>query len=587
MRVLLLGLDGLDHALVNGLVDAGEMPTVARLSGDGVRRELVSPPPTATIPAWTSILTGVNPGRHGLFDFTRREGYAIRFGPGRREAPNVFETLSALERRVVAVGFPGTFPAVRVRGAMLAGWDSPAAIHGRREGCHPPGLHDELVRTFGEDYLPFDTLDQFRAGTSAGPAWYRQAASRLRESIGRRIELALHVAEGLPGGPPDLLAVHFPEADTAGHHFWHLHDLNSPRRPGWIDGFLDEATGRVSDPLARVYAALDAAVAEMVDRFGPDVVVVVSDHGMGGSGLRLASINRLLAMEGLLHVQRGAGEALGGALDRLKRVGLGVLPPEVREHVVGGAGRRLAGTMAARIRFGGIDWSRTAAFSEDLNYAPSVYLNQVGREPRGIVREGDRRWWLGLVTDALEGWEAVSPPGEIPPGTRRVVESVHPREELFSGPHVDRLPDLVVRLASDGGDSYSLAPGMFRLMDSAVEPLPAHLLQGSKGRSMPGSHRPGGVFAAAPTSGAAAGCDMTVLEDVRQTSVAPLLLELMGFRAPGWYDSDPARVTDGDLEWVDERFIVEAFERSRSPAPPPDGDDERAVEKRLEDLGYL
>ncbi len=573
------------------MISAGGLGHIRTLATAGQLGVLGSPPPTATIPSWTNILTGVNPGRHGLYDFTRRDGYSIRFGTGdRREAPNLFEMLSALGRTVVAIGFPGTFPAVRVRGAMLAGWDSPAALRGKREGCHPAVLHDELVSMFGESYLPFDVLDQFDAGTSRGPSWYRDATARLVQTIGRRIELSMHLSERVDDGPPDLLAVHFPEADTAGHHFWHLHDLNSPRRPGWIETFIDQRTGRVADPLAQIYEALDSAVGEIVERYCPDVVVIVSDHGMGGSGMRLASINRLLLMEGFLHTTHGIGEAAGDMIETVKRIGLSVIPPDLREEIVGGKGSRVAGTLASRIRLGGIDWSRTAAFSEDLNYAPSVYLNILGREPDGLIHKSERTWFLQMAVDALGAWEADSVPGEMPPGARRVVRSVHLREELFHGPYIDRLPDLVLELDTDAGYSFHLSPGRFRSMDSAVEPMPADLMQGSKGLSMPGSHRPDGIFVAAAVSEkASASCRLGAGIDLQQTSVAPLVLELMGLRAPGHFDTDPERVTDGKLEWVDEHFLADAYQAARSPMSEAstDTEDDRAVKQRLEDLGYI
>lgn len=590
MRVLLLGLDGFDHGLFEEMARKGDLPRLEALRTQGISAMLESPPPAATIPSWTTILTGVNPGRHGLWDFTYRNGYRVRFSAGdKREAPNVFEMLSTAGNEVVSVGFPGTFPPVEVRGSILAGWDSPAAVHGRRAGCRPEALHDTLVERFGEDYLPFDLLDQFRAGTSAGPQWYREAASRLVETIGRRIELTLFLVDEVADGAPDLVAVHFPEADTAGHHFWHLHDLNSPRRPDWIEDFIDEGTGRVADPLAGIYRSLDSAVGELMDRLHPDCVVIVSDHGMGGNGTRLVSLNRFLAQEGFLNLERDVGVAAGDVLGVVRRIGLEVVPPELRGELLGGFGSTLAGEVASRIRFGSIDWSRTVAFSEDLNYAPSIYVNETGLEPEGIVHRSERTWWLRLLADALEEWKATPAQGEVPPDSRSVVERVHLREDMFRGPFAERMPNLVLELARDQGYTLSLHPGYFRRMRKPVEPLPDELLQGSKGRSMPGSHRPEGLLVLAATDGEKV--DTGSFGPVTQESITPLVLELAGYRIPGYFDVEPARVTDGKLEWLDRRSLHDAFqqgrERSRGARPGADSEGEEAVKKRLEDLGYF
>jgi predicted AlkP superfamily phosphohydrolase/phosphomutase len=591
MRTLLVGLDGFDHGLFETMRERGELPRLGELAGRGIAGRMSAPPPAATIPSWTSILTGVNPGRHGLFDLMHREGYRLRrAGSEKREAPGIFEMLSSAGRSVVAIGFPGTFPPLEVRGVLLAGPDSPAAVRGRRAGCWPATLHDALVTRFGEDYLSFDPLNQFRSRTTAGPSWYREATGVLVETVGRRIELALYLAGKADGDGPDLLAVHFPEPGAAGRQFWHLHDLNSPRRPEWIDDFVDEATGRVADPVADVYRAVDSACGELVDRFHPGCVVVVSDHGMGGNGTRIASINRRLADEGLLNLERDVGVAAGDVLGLVRRIGLEVVPPDLREGLLGGVGGTVAAEIISRIRLGSIDWARTAAFSEDLGDAPSVHLNEMGREPDGIIHRSERSWWLQHVVDALEEWKAPAAQGEVPPGERSVVERVHLREDLFRGPHLDRIPSLLLELARDGTYGLTLHPGAFRRMREPVEPLPQDLILGSQARSMPGGHRPDGLFLMAPV-GDGSGIDAAAAGDPSQESVAPLVLELAGFRVPGHFDAEPGRVTSEKLELLDEQTLVEDFHAARehageSRAPRDDGGGD-AIRKKLEDLGYL
>jgi hypothetical protein len=144
-----------------------------------------------------------------------------------------------------------------------------------------------------------------------------------------------------------------------------------------------------------------------------------------------------------------------------------------------------------------------------------------------------------------------------------------------------------VELARDGDYTVSLHPGEFRRMSGTVEPLSEDLLQGSKGRSMPGSHRPEGVYVISSASGLDAGAP----GPVTQESIAPIVLELAGFRIPGYFDAEPGRLTSGKLEWLDRRTLYDSFhgakERSRSSAPPRDEEAEQAVKKRLEDLGYL
>ena len=69
-RVLLLGLDGMTYSVLEPAFEAGHMPVFQRLLERGASGVLTSTVPPYTPPGWTSIFTGVNPGKHGIFGFT-------------------------------------------------------------------------------------------------------------------------------------------------------------------------------------------------------------------------------------------------------------------------------------------------------------------------------------------------------------------------------------------------------------------------------------------------------------------------------------------------------------------------------------
>src|SRR5207249_11814242 len=69
--------------------------------------------PAASFPAWTSLVTGVNPGRHGVLDFTERVPgtYRVRFVNGSyRRVPALWTRLSAAGRRVAVLTVPAPYP---------------------------------------------------------------------------------------------------------------------------------------------------------------------------------------------------------------------------------------------------------------------------------------------------------------------------------------------------------------------------------------------------------------------------------------------------------------------------------------------
>ncbi len=475
-RALVVGLDGADLDVI-GAIGRARLPHIHALMDRGAWARLASVSPPATLPNWTTFLTGVDPGRHGVFDFTLRRGYRVEFTGGTiREAPTIALRLDRLKMRCACIGFPATWPPEPLEhGIFVSGWDSPVAFEADRSFVWPPALYDELRERFGP--MRFDDVDELDAET---PGWHERLPNALCERIAHKRELACALLERESW---DLFAFYFGESDTAAHHLWAHWDERSPRHPA----------GAASDGLARVYEALDRAVGDIVERAGPEAeVTLVSDHGSGGSSDKVLYLNRALADAGFLAFHEGS--MLAPALARVKDAALKTLTPRMREHLFSMASRALPGFIESRARFSAIDFSRTRAFSEELNYFPSIAFNVRGREPDGQVDPSD----IGRLTRELETFLLAL---RDPFTGKEVIESVWPREELYEGPYLDRAPDLIIELKLDREYSVSLMPsagapagtGPWRRLEKRE-----HL--GRKGRSLPGSHRAFGLFVAAGPS---------------------------------------------------------------------------------------
>jgi predicted AlkP superfamily phosphohydrolase/phosphomutase len=72
-RVIVLGFDGLDYQLTRELIAQGRLPNLARLGQTGAFTALGSSIPPQSPVAWSTFITGVDPGRHGIFDFIHRD----------------------------------------------------------------------------------------------------------------------------------------------------------------------------------------------------------------------------------------------------------------------------------------------------------------------------------------------------------------------------------------------------------------------------------------------------------------------------------------------------------------------------------
>lgn len=150
LRVIVLGFDGLDPALLETYMAQGLLPHFQQLKQQGTYRRLATTNPALSPVAWSSFVSGSNPGRHGLFDFITRDRrtYGLDLAlaateppkPSRRRFkwPWARPTLTTQRKGVAfweltsqhripttVIRMPVTFPPDRVHGRMLSGLGVP------------------------------------------------------------------------------------------------------------------------------------------------------------------------------------------------------------------------------------------------------------------------------------------------------------------------------------------------------------------------------------------------------------------------------------------------------------------------------
>lgn len=140
--VVVIGLDGFDPRLVQPLLATGSLPNLARLRDAGGWAPLATTHPAQTPVAWSTFATGANPGRHGIFDFVRRDpltylpdlslnrferkaAYLPPRAVNLRRGTPVWELLSAAGIPSCILRCPCTFPPDEIRGRMLSGMGVP------------------------------------------------------------------------------------------------------------------------------------------------------------------------------------------------------------------------------------------------------------------------------------------------------------------------------------------------------------------------------------------------------------------------------------------------------------------------------
>src|ERR1700692_1250766 len=151
-KLIILGIDGLDPDLLTKFMAEGKMPNFASLAKKGSFRELTTSIPPQSPVAWSNLITGMNAGGHGIFDFIHRDPHTLQpyFSASRVEPPkrgihlgnwiiplgggsaeqlrqgkSFWETLDDNGVPNLIFRMPSNFPPVQAKGHTLSGMGTP------------------------------------------------------------------------------------------------------------------------------------------------------------------------------------------------------------------------------------------------------------------------------------------------------------------------------------------------------------------------------------------------------------------------------------------------------------------------------
>lgn len=324
-RVLVIGLDCAPPALVFDRLRRS-MPSIASLMRRGAWGPLRSTLPPITVPAWTCMVSGRDPGELGLYGFRKRVpgSYALEMADARDvEVPRVWDVLGDAGKRVSVLYVPPTSPPLAVNGQLVSCFLTPSS---EVPHTHPPELAATLSTRFGP-HAP--DVGELRAAEPDRLLEELYATGRQHFGVAR----AMWKEER-----PDFLMMVEMGTDRLHHALWTHLDPDHPEH---------DRSHRLVREVRDYYAFLDAEVGALVRETDEDTaILIVSDHGAR-------------RMEGAICVN-----------EWLRRRGWLMLKEAPREP----------GPLRAEL----VDWSRTRAWAEGGYYA-RVFLNVEGREPEGIV----------------------------------------------------------------------------------------------------------------------------------------------------------------------------------------------------------
>ena len=534
MPSVVIGLDGSAWQLLDPLIEDGTMPRLGELRSRGASGILKSTIPPVTPPAWTSAVTGVNPGRHGIYGFHRgnaQHEHPEMMHAGHVRSTTLWEMANAQGVKTGIFNLPLTYPPQKLDGWMVSGFLTPGIGERLRGFGYPDEVENDIL-TWQPDYVIEIKANQEQDYKDDA------LAKRALNAVRQRLDVLRNLLEK---HPPDLVFAVLETPDRLQHLYYRYMD---PKE----EPYHSDAARAIRPAVNECFKVMDDIIGLLTDYAGDrGGVIVCSDHGFTAWEASVHT-NRLLEEWGYLKLKTSGRLMRSGIGGRAVHLARRVLPVRIRR--------------AARHRAGAaIDWDKTKAFAT-VYYQQGFFVNLRGREPHGIVDESDYERLRSEITERFTTLRG--PDGDA------AVDRVWLSEDAFQGDAVEGAPDAM----------FEVRDSRWQLDDELhhAEPVTDH-------RDLPrGGHHPDGiVVVAGPGVKAGATIGGSIMD------VTPTLLDQAGLKVPEGLDGsvltsafEPSHISGRPIETTSP---IAAGERDES--SPYSEEEEKLIEEELKGLGYI
>ena len=260
MKSIIIGIDGADPKLIEKWID--ELPNLQKFYFG--KLETILPPSSA--PAWTSIVTGVTPKKHGIYDFFYFDGSIKVISSRHRRVPAIWNLLSSIGRKSIIINVPVTYPPERINGVMISGLLTPP-----NENFVEPKELKAMLSDYKMEHLIVDDLP-IRIAAHYNP---EKVMGILYEWMKSRTKAAIRLMKNFDW---DFCMVVYRATDLAQHFLWGKQEV------------------------FEIYKKVDEEIGKIMEKFKANYFIV-SDHGFYGIRKNIF-LNNLLYENGYVVANR-------------------------------------------------------------------------------------------------------------------------------------------------------------------------------------------------------------------------------------------------------------------------------------------
>lgn len=545
-KVMIVGLDGATFDVIKPLVAAGKLPNLAYMMQNGAWGPLQSAVPPITPTAWTSIFTGKNPGKYGIYDFKvfNSQTYQTRtLRINEHREKSLWHILGETGKQNIILDVPFTYPPMRLEGWMLTGYGTPRLPE--TVFTYPKNLREQLPESLRSEVAVAVPTHPFDRSKAFLEEW--------REVMNGRHRLLKYL---ITQRNWDFFFHVFTITDNLAHIFWTYLEPSHPNyyrpeAPEYRQAFFDG------------YQQCDAILGDMLEWAGPETTsFIISDHGFGSIYPRQYLYQRLHDGDFLRYL---SPPYLSLVSDRFMKWAMHTYTrlPFLRELVKNSrpqhqkAVKEILKKSNLLPSTDSVDYRRSPVLAS--GFGLQLWINEQGRFATGPVLPSEKTGLIDQIISYLLS-DRDETTGQL------IIAKVYRGQEIYHGAAIASAPDVIIEYTN----FYQ------------PEATP-----GQNNPNLEGGHTPEGIFLAyGPTIHPGS------IQKAELTDLAPTILHLFGEAVPP--DMDGQVLTQlFRQQYIAEhpvRYGIKPAQFSTIPALTMQdytAAEEAEVEDQLRQLGYL